>query len=231
MEKAESFAGRAAEIEDELRRLPRRPPDDEPLFTELLGATNSSVVTVTFDDGLCLQVFSTPLRAADYVRTVLPGGPPVRYLSSSPLQLIRMLRDVEKSKIEYLILDRCPRCFIAVRLAGREMTTANDLINLWSIQKATELARADLYFSYASESAQAGRLEIARDVALEMVGHVSLEDPRPHVLLGQLGVRLKDRRLLREAKVFLRFLKVDRWEQKLHQAARSGSTEFQDHPS
>jgi hypothetical protein len=108
------------------------------------------------------------------------------------------------------------------------MTTANDLIVVWSIHKATEIARANLYFSHALESARAGRLEIARDVALETVGHVSLEDPSPHWLLGQLAVILRDQRLLREAKAFLRFLKLDHWERRLDQVVVSGSPDFED---
>jgi hypothetical protein len=95
------------------------------------------------------------------------------------------------------------------------MKTADDVVTVWCIHKATELARADLYFGYAQESARAGRLEIARDVALETVGHVSLEDPRAHLLLGEVAVALRDRKLLREAKAFLRFLHLDRWERKL----------------
>jgi hypothetical protein len=94
---------------------------------------------------------------------------------------------------------------------------SDDLIAIWAIFKAAQLARGKLYFTYALEAARAGQIEIARDVALETVGHVDLEDPRPHLLLGQLAVKLRDRELLREAKQFLRFLKLGRWEQKLDQ--------------
>ena len=46
-------------------------------------------------------------------------------------------------------------------------------------------------------------------------GTLSLEDPRPHLLLGELAVMLRDRTLLHEARTFLRFLKHESWEQKL----------------
>jgi hypothetical protein len=85
-----------------------------------------------------------------------------------------------------------------------------------------------LYFAYALRSARAGQLEVARDVALEAVGHVSLEDPRPHLLLGELAVALRDRTLLQEAQAFLRFFKHERWGQKLARAVQSGQALFED---
>jgi hypothetical protein len=139
-----------------------------------------------------------------------------------------MLPHIEASGIETIALDRCPRCSIFTTVATCSLKTSDDLIGLCCIFKATLLARGDLYFSYALESARAGRIEIARDVALETVGHVNLEDPRPHLLLGQLAVKLRDRELLREAKSFLQFFKLDRWGRKLDQVVRSGSPDFED---
>lgn len=154
-EGSESFATSRENLERELRRLPRRPLEDEPLFTELLEAQGSGVVTINLPDhsGQCLPVFSTPFRAADYVHTLLASGPSVRYVSSSPLQLVQMLRDIEASGIEALALDRCPRCAIFTTVGTCSLKTADDLIGLWCIFKATQLARGDLYFSHALESA------------------------------------------------------------------------------
>src|SRR5260370_26488190 len=139
-----------------------------------------------------------------------------------------MFHDIEAMGIKTLALDRCPRCSIFTNVGTSSLKTSDDLIGVWSIFKATQLVRGDLYFSYALESARGGRIEIARDVALETVGHVDLEDPRPHLLLGQVAVKLRDRELLRQAKSFLRFLKLDRWEQKLDQVVQSGSPDFED---
>ncbi len=229
-EDSESFATSQENLQCELRKPPRRPLDDEPLFMELLEAKGSGVVTLTLPDdgGRCLPVFSTPLRAFDYVQTLLARGPAVRYLYSSPLELVQMFHDIEAMGIKTLALDRCPRCSIFTNVGTSSLKTSDDLIGVWSIFKATQLVRGDLYFSYALEAARAGRIEIARDVALETVGHVDLEDPRPHVLLGQLAVKLRDQELLREAKKFLRFLKLDRWERKLDQVVQSGSPDFED---
>jgi hypothetical protein len=233
-EESDSFSTCCENIRLELRKPLRRPRVDEPLFTELLEAKGRGVVTINLPDhsGQCLPVFSTPFRASDYVQTLLTSGPAARYLSSSPLQLVLMLRDIEAVGIKKLVLDRCPRCSVfttigmsSIGTSSRE--TSDGLIDLWCTSKAIELSRADLYFSYALESARAGRIEIARDVALETVGHVNLEDPRPHLLLGQPAVRLRDRELLRQAKAFLRFLKLDRWERKLDQVVQSGSPNFE----
>lgn len=227
-EDSESFTTSRENLQCELRKPPRRPLDDEPLFMELLEANGSGVVYITLPaGGRCLPVFSTPVRAFDYVRTLLATGPTVRYLHSSPVQLAQMLRDVEAIEIKTLALDRCPRCSIFTNVGTPSLKAADDLIGVWSIFKATELARLNLYFSYALEAARAGRIETARDVAMETVGHVSPEDPRPHLLLGELAVKLRDRKLLREARAFLRFLNLDRWERKLEQVEQSGSPDFE----
>jgi hypothetical protein len=227
-EESESFATSRKTFESELRELPGRPLEDDPLFTELLETNGSGVVTITLPNhkGQCLPVFSTPFRAADYVQTLLASGPQVRYLNSSPLQLVHMLRN-EAAGIETLALDRCPRCSIFTTVGTSALKASDDLIKVWCIFKATQIARENLYFSYALESARAGRIEIARVVALETVGHVSLEDPRPHLLLGQLAVKLRDRELLRESLAYLHFLKCDRWERKLHQVVQSGTPDFE----
>jgi hypothetical protein len=83
------------------------------------------------------------------------------------------------------------------------------VIHLCKIAKATEIARCGLYWDYAQATARNGSLLCARDVALELVGHVTAEDPRSHLLLGKLGIKLRDKRLLREAKEFLAVIKQD----------------------
>lgn len=231
-EESESYVASREDFESELRKSPQRPLEDNPLFTELLGTNDTGVVTITLPDhqGQCLPVFSTPFRAADYVQTLLASGPPVQYLTSSPLQLVRMLGDLRAAGIATLALDRCPRCSIFTIVGTSSLKAAEDVINVWCICKATQLARENLYFSYALRSARAGRAEIARDVALESVGHVNLEDPRPHLLLGQLAVQLGDRKLLRESRAYLRFFKLDQWERKLDQVIQSGSPDFENPP-
>lgn len=85
----------------------------------------------------------------------------------------------------------------------------------------------DLYLTHAQTSARTGELYASRDVLLETAGHVSFEDPRVHVLLGQVAVALHDRELLREAKAFLQFFKLHSWERKLDQVLQSGSLNFE----
>lgn len=226
----ESFTDRTEALQRQLLETPRRPGDDEPLFTLLLDARRRGVVTLNppGNGGPCLPVFSTPLRAADYAQTHLAAGLSVSYLYSSPAEFARLLGDVGGVGITAFALDRCPRCptFNAVEIVPA-MTT-DDALRIWAISKSIELARADLYFEFALDEARAGRLTVAWEVALEAVGHVTMEDPRPHLLLGQLGVGLDDRKLVREAKAFLRFLQLDAWERKLDEDAGSGSPDFAD---
>ncbi len=132
-------------------------------------------------------------------------------------QLAAMLSDLAGTAVEAITIDRCPRCAVFTSFASEQLRSAADLITVWAITKATERARADLYLSYAVNSARAGALERARDVALEAIGHVSLEDPRFHLLLGQIGLALGDPSLLREARAYLRFFKLVPWELKLYQ--------------
>src|SRR5262249_22149693 len=89
------------------------------------------------------------------------------------------------------------------------------------------MATKSAYVSYALRKAQSGLFQIARQVAFETVVHVSPEDPRPHLLLGQLAAISGDRSTFDEAKAFLRFLKCVAWERKLEQDAQSGSLAFE----
>lgn len=150
-------------------------------------------------------------------------------VSSSPNQLVVMLRDLRKdAAVETFTLDRCPRCPLFTAFESKSIKSAADLLEVWGITKATEQSRADLYVSYAVESARGGELERARDVALEAVGHVSLEDARLHLLLGQIAVALADPVLLREARQFLRFFRLIPWELKLYEVETSGTPDFAD---
>jgi hypothetical protein len=230
-ESGEVFGSRRMAMEEDLRRTHHDPHADTPHFTSLIAPSGHGVVTIPMPDGSsqCLPVFSSPFRAADYRQTLLTAGPPVRYLASTAAQLSGMLRDVEKAGIETMTIDRCPRCPIFAVTGIRSMKTPSDLLVLWAIHKATEMARLQLYFDWALKAARTGQLEAARDVALETVGHVSLEDPRPHALLGELAVVLRDRTLLKEAQTFLRFFKHEPWERRLAVVAESGRALFQDY--
>jgi hypothetical protein len=211
----------------------RSPANDAPLFWALQSG-GRGIVTLDLPDngGQCFLIFSTLFRAGDYAQTqcgrLLPAGTPMGYLSTSPQGAIKMLRDMEGRGIRRFVLDRCPRCEFVMPVQCASLKTADDAVDLWAAFKATELTRRYLYLRYALDAARAGRLEIARDVALETVGHVTLAEPRLHLLLGQIGIGQRDRTLLREAGEFLAFLKAEAWSRKLEQTARTGSPNFAD---
>jgi hypothetical protein len=227
-ETSQGFVAQTDAIQFSLLEPPRRPHVESPLFVELLS-TNNGVVTMKLPENgaLCLPIFSTPARAADYIRTLLVDGPGVKYLSSSPDELVAMLRDLRGLGIEDFALDRCPRCQMFTTISSASMTTADDAINCWAIFKSSEFARLNLYLSHAQASARNGQLDSARDVVLETVAHVSFEDPRTHFLLGQIAFALQDRTLLHEAKCFLQFFRYNSWERRLDEVVRSGSLDFE----
>jgi hypothetical protein len=228
MEAGLAFVDQRAAIERSLQEPPRRPDAEKPLFVELITADRRGVVTMTLpeDGSRCLPVFSTPFGATDYVRTLLGHGPSVEYVSSSPLELVTMLADLREEGIEHFTLDRCPRCNIFAAFGSSGVTTADRAIACWAIFKATKLAQMDLYLRYASDSARAGMLVVAREVALEAVAHVGHADPRAHLLLGQIAVALQDRKLLREVRAFLQFFQFNSSECRLDDVIRSGSPDF-----
>lgn len=229
LEASQEHSDRSEAIEHLLSEVPRRPKAESPLFVEILAIEQQSLLTMTLptNNSQCLLIFSSPFRAADYVRTLLDSGPPVKYLSSSPRELVTMFRDLGELGINQFVLDRCPQCNIFCAIHSESVTTAEDAINCWSISKATELARLELYLTYAQTLARAGELAAAREVLLETAAHVSVEDPRLHVLLGQVAVALPDRKLLREAKAFLQFFQLNSAERRLSEIVQSGSPNFE----
>jgi hypothetical protein len=106
------------------------------------------------------------------------------------------------------------------------MTTTDDVVNCWSVFKSTELARLELFLDYAQAAARAQQFYTARDVLLEAAAHVSVEDPRLHLSLGQVAVALYDSELLHEAKTFLRFFELKSWERRFDQITQSRRSDY-----
>lgn len=228
-ESSQEHSDRHDEIARWLCESPRRPEVESPLFVEIIDIKQQSFLTIENpeDGSRCLPVFSNPFRAADYVRTLLDSSQSVNYLSSSPREFVTMLQDLREVGVEKFVLDRCPRCNFFSAIHSGSIITADKAIECWSIIKATQLARLDLYLTHAQTSARTGEFFASRDVLLETAAHVSFDDPRVHVLLGQVAVALHDRELLREAKAFLQFFKFNSSERKLDQAVQSGSLNFE----
>ena len=111
-------------------------------------------------------MFTSHFRAADYKQALLTRGSSVHFLASTPEQLSGMLRDVESAGVDAVTLDRCPRCSIFTAIGIQSVKTSGDLLVLWAIQKATEIARLELFFAYALRCARAAQLKPARDLQL-----------------------------------------------------------------
>ena len=228
-DESEAVEARRGAIERELLHSSRRPPDDAPLLTKLLVA-NHGAWTISDSDGEeCLLTFGTRFRAADFIRAVVTPGPRPEPVSTSPSQFVRMLGDLRKSGVDSFTIDPCPRCPPSTRITGirsHSLRVPGDVIRVWAIGESIQSARIEFYVGRALEWARDGRLEAARDLALKSVGHVYFEDPRPHLLLGQLAVVLGDRLLLEEAKAFLHYFGSVSWEQRLEDVERIGTCDF-----
>jgi hypothetical protein len=231
LEKAQSeaFGARRQALEDQLRQAPYKPREDDTLFTTLWHPTEEQLIMIApgKSDGACLPLFSTPFRAADYARILLTSIRRVRFQSFDSLVGARMLSGpAAPGGAVYATLDPCPRCGQCVRFRCQSICTPEALLKVWAIGTGTDGAMADLDFEYALEAARKGALETAREVSLESVGHNTAEDPRFHLLLGQVAVALRDSTLLGEAKAFLRFLGAEPWARKLDESVQSGSPDF-----
>jgi len=176
--------------------------------------------------GRCLLVFSSQLRAADYARIQMPGEKFER-CCSTPAQAVMVIQQCcEDTNTSDVALDRCPRCDVLTALSVANLDTADKLIHAWKLLKAVDIARCDLYWNYARIAAREDNLVVARDVALQLVGHVTAEDPRTHLLLGKLAIRLRDQQLLREARSFLDLLKQPAVQEELKTAEKTSDWQF-----
>src|SRR5260370_41239138 len=88
---------------------PQRPRDDQPLFTFFVSAEKIGVITFQIPlFGACFPVFTSSIDADEYRRLQLRNLQ-TRYLGSSAVQFLKMLRDVETIGVRTLPFNRCPR--------------------------------------------------------------------------------------------------------------------------
>jgi hypothetical protein len=201
--------------------------EDEPSFFTFLKSGNGLLqMYLPQHEGGCLLAFSSPLRAADYANEAAPKQT-FEYFCSSPKQVVFVVNEFrERASVRHIALDRCPRCEVFTTFGASNLDSAANVIQMRNIFKATEMARCGLYWEYARSAARSREFLCARDVALELVGHVTPEDPRSHLLLGKVAIKLEDRQLLHEAKEFLAALKQDWAIKELETVERTRIFEF-----
>jgi hypothetical protein len=205
----------------ELLSQPRRPKEDQQLLTTFVTGP-ASFFTITLPNSIpCLLCFSSPIRAAAYARAHARGLR-LKYLSSSSQEFAHLLGDLRRSRaIEDFAMDVCPHCLTFPAIQIKELMTPVDILKIWSICKSAELARESLYFAHAQEAAERGDQQEAKEIALEAIQHVTMESARLHLLLGQIAISLKDKDLLRDARMFLEFLHAEQALRELHAIEQS----------
>jgi hypothetical protein len=207
-ENSPEFLDRGERFARDLLKPDRRPSDDEPLFFSLQQAGAVVVLTLPEPAGACLVSFTTPIRAADYVRVQFGSEPKPHYLASTAKQFVKMAGNLRQhSNIKKLAVDRCPRCDTLALRSMDEIRDTDDAVQVWAVRKAVEVTLSHLYGEYAVTEARKHNLAVALEVMLQLVGHVTAEDPRAHMLLGKLAIRLGDMQLLGEAMAYLAALK------------------------
>jgi hypothetical protein len=83
-EASDAFAAQRETIERTLREPPRHPEGQRPLFVKTIASRSGSLLVTNVPDSesRCVPIFSSPFRAADYTRTLLP--PTQLSITSSP---------------------------------------------------------------------------------------------------------------------------------------------------
>ena len=194
----------AKEVMDELQRPPLRPSDDTKILVSITdGRGPVSLVAPTGEQ--CVLLFTSPYAADDYVRLRLQDMPSLTLAVSSASELVRLFRALGP-KSSRMTVDKCPRCRDVAAMPTSVLTLPERIIEVWSIFMGTKKARSDMYLSYANKARDAGNLELARDIALGLVAHVTPDDSRAHQLIRDVAVQLHDARLQREADAYLAFL-------------------------
>ncbi len=201
--------------------------ESAPGFATFLKAGNGLLqLRLPECEGGCLLVFSSPLRAADYAKVQAPGRT-FEYFCSSAEQVASVVAEFRThAGISHVALDRCPRCSVLTAVAASSLDSGARVMQTWRIFKATEISRRNLYLEYAQAAAKAGQFLVARDVTLELVGHVTAEDPCAHLLLGKLAIQLRDKQLLRQAQDFLLLLKQSAYVEELQDAKKLKRLQF-----
>jgi hypothetical protein len=239
--KSDLLIDRAQELQKRLMSPPNRPPDDQSLFTFFVASEQVGVITYQAPlSGTCVPVFMAAIDAGEYKRLLLRDIQ-TRYMVSSAVQFLKMVRDVEPTGVRTIAFNRCPR-FAAdsVRLptgvvfnlhdpgmiATRFLQTPSDVIEVWSVHTAKRHALVEVSLAFALKEARAGHLEIARDIALDALGHITLNEPHLHLVLGQAAIGLRDARLFGEARAFLEFLKRPELTAALDRAHAAGVPDF-----
>lgn len=144
---------------------------------------------------------------ADYAQLLL-GGIELAEVRFTAEEFVESMRTLETGGIQQFTLDRCPRCWNFAVASTKSIQTVDDAITHWSFVKAVEFARADYYFDLAERMLASGNCTGARDLALQAVLHVTLEDPRFHLLLIEAGRQLNDQTLVDEARLTLKQMQL-----------------------
>lgn len=212
-----------------LRSAPHRPADDVPLLHMLGAGDGAGQVSLTLPEGLCLLLFTSPFRAMDYAAARLGRHTNVPATVCSPAELATAAESLAASGVTHVAVDVCPRCDTVLVAGAEALASIDGVITLWSTALGVRDAQRELFLTHADLAVGRGERREAREIALEVVGHVDPTDPRAHWLIGQIAVASRDRSEFREACAFLQLLGQHGWCTRLEDAWTRGEPVF-DYP-
>lgn len=217
------------ELRNREQNLRAETTTDDAVFVTLLAKALDGVITVE-PDGVNPRytvVFTDPIHAADYAQLRLEDGPEFVYWQGSAKDLLASLHfQAADIGVPTFGVDPCPRCDATFAYDITPADSAEWLLDIWCRHHALQLCRQDTRYVFAQTAARQGYFDVARELALEAVGHGGMGDPRFHLLLGKLAVATHDSYLLGEARDFLQFLGDEPSTQALEAAVREGVVEF-----
>jgi hypothetical protein len=228
---SEPFETERARVLAQLREEVQAGTRSEPEFCALVPGDSDGFVLRedAQGEGMCLLLFTTAVRAADYAQVQDPFGGHYRYYVASASTMADLAQELaEDGSADSYAINWCPRCEIALAMTSSDDSDEADcLAEIWCIDEASRRVRVDVSLEFASFMAEDHDLEGARDVLLEALGHTTLEDPRLHYFLGVIAIGLGDAQLLDETRAFLRFFEWNGWLDRLDQVALSGSPTYE----
>jgi hypothetical protein len=180
-----------------------RPPDDEPLFiaieNQAAGKLQYFIIKLSDENQRCLLLFTSQIRAHEYIRVVLGNEVHIHFPMFSPNDCASSISSWRSSGLNRLVVDRCPYCDVMNIIHLDSLSSPDDFIKLWAGTSAVRFVIYNRNLDRAQNALSEGRLSDAYDMAIDIVQHVDAERPEVHFLLGCCGLLMRDEKTVNEA--------------------------------
>lgn len=194
------------------------PGVDDPLFH--LAAPRNRSLEVTFFGGESFLVAFTSLERLNHYRAATPGlsrAPWTVTLSASDLD--EVIPELAHVGLAGFILDPCPYCPATNVLPASALSNPTATLHFWAAERQSRNDLFERFLDKAREALAADRAKEALRIGQHIVTHLDAERPEVHLLLGECGVRLGDKKLVDRKLEILRSF-GEPWPSRLQEIAR-----------